>query len=95
MLNKISTILFLIGVLIIIILNIKLIKNKTFHPIYHTITIIFALLFMGVGWLINEFGESYSSYVPSYSQYDKNGKLIAGTVYADYPGNVGGLGWIL
>ena len=57
MLNKISTILFLIGVLMIIILNIKLIKNNNFDPVYNTITILIAIVFMVIGWIINEYGN--------------------------------------
>ena len=96
MINKISTIIFLLGILILFIVNIKIIHSKENYSIQQQIImtscIIISIIMIIGAWILREFrhNEKYG-----YDYTYQTGKLVGGTVYASYPENVGGLGWIL
>jgi hypothetical protein len=91
MIDKISTIVFLIGMLILIIVHIKLLHTE--HCIIMTIVAAIAIIIIGSAWILREVRdkEQYTDYPFGY----KSGKIVAGTVYSSYPHAVPGLGWVL
>lgn len=93
--NRLPTIIFLIGILILIITQLRILKKDTSH-VYTTIWIIFAIILLVVAWIIRQVQISkYEKYANDYDYAIQNGLLVAGTVYAAYPEQVGGLGWVL
>lgn len=100
MIDNLATILFLIGVLILIGSRIYMQKSKTCTPKQRAIMSICALvsiLFMGGAWILREM-RNKEKYYPfpddDYRYAIESGKLVGGTVYASYPENSPGLGWI-
>jgi hypothetical protein len=91
MTDKISTIVFLIGMLTLIIVHIKFLKEERF--ITMTIVAAIGIIMMGSAWVLREVRdkEQYTYYPFGY----KSGKIVAGTVYSSYPHAVPGLGWVL
>jgi hypothetical protein len=83
MVDKLSTGLFTIGILILII------NSSISSNIWSFISIIL----MVVAWILREVREN-EGYVNAYDRARKTGYLVGGTVYASYPENVPGLGWI-
>ena len=56
-----------------------------------TIWVIFSIILISGAWILREYKhEKYD-----YNYAIQNGKLVGGTVYASYPEQVGGLGWVL
>ena len=96
--NRLPTIIFLIGILILIITQLRILKKDTSH-VYTTIWIIFAIILLVVAWIIRQAQirqiRKYEKYANDYDYAIQNGLLVAGTVYAAYPEQVGGLGWVL
>jgi hypothetical protein len=95
MIDIISTIMFLIGLMILLIVHGKMLhSNKDYNrgkQITMTIWVVISVVILGAAWVIREFRntEKYNNY--GY----RSGKIVGGTVYASYPEKVGGLGWIL
>lgn len=89
--NKLTTIVFILIVFILILLHIKIIHSRTKNT--HEILLIFFvdIIILVIVWTIIDsiYKEKYE-----YKNAHKSGKIVAGTVYADYPEQVGGLGWI-
>jgi len=92
MIDKLSTILFLIGIMILIFSHIKIIHCTKKDIITTSILVVDALIFLVVAWVLREIrnNENYD-----YNYAIQSGKLVGGTVYASYPQQVGGLGWVL
>ena len=95
MIDKLSTIIFLIGILILIIPNIMLLRKKSDVDYKQLVTLniytIISVIVIGIAWFLRE--------RKVHEQYDYNralitGQLVGGTVFASYPDNVPGLGWI-
>ena len=95
MIDKISTIIFLIGILVLIVPNMILLHKKSKIDYNQLITLniyaVFSIIVIGIAWLLRERNacEQYN-----YKYALKTGQLAGGTVYASYPDNVPGLGWI-
>ena len=94
MIDKLSTILFLTGIMILIFSHINIHSGKCTKKNIMTMSILvtIAIIFLIVGWVLREVrnNEKYE-----YNYAIQSGKLIGGTVYASYPQQVGGLGWVL
>ena len=95
MINKLSTIIFLVGLLILLAVNIIMIHSKEDYnqqkKVTMTIWVIFSIILISGAWILREYKhEKYD-----YNYAIQNGKLVGGTVYASYPEQVGGLGWVL
>ena len=95
----ISTILFLISILILIIINIKMLNSKYSYnynnKINMSIWTITSIIILTVSFILVNKKETYDDLQKDYQPYMEEGKIVGGTVYASYPQQVGGLGWIL
>ena len=96
MIDKLSNIIFLIGLLILIGVHIKMMRSTEDYnqkqKLIMTIWIIVSILFIVGGWILREIRhkEKYD-----YDYAYQSGKLVGGAVYASYPENVPGLGWVI
>jgi c-di-AMP phosphodiesterase-like protein len=91
MMCKLSTILFLVGFIMSILITIKVMYSK--EKLSKIVILLFVtIVILEASWILEKFKnkEKYE-----YENAYKNGKIISGTVYADYPQEVGGLGWVL
>ena len=90
MIDKLSNIIFLIGLLILIGVHIEDYNQK--QKLITTIWIIVSILFIVGGWILREIRhkEKYD-----YDYAYQSGKLVGGAVYASYPEKVPGLGWVI
>lgn len=95
MIDKLSTTIFLVGILILIVPNVILLRKKTEIKYTQLVTLsiytavsIFAL---GFAWLWRE-KKAKEKY--DYNYAIRSGQLVGGAVFASYPDNVPGLGWI-
>lgn len=95
MIDKLSTIIFLGGILILIVPNVILLRKKTDIKYTQLVTLsiytvvsIFVLVFAWL-WREKKAKEKYG-----YDYAIRSGQLVGGTVFASYPDNVPGLGWI-
>ena len=84
-----SDILFMSGLLILI-LQIILLYSKDGMSMYILFMVISVLL-ITLGWIYKNISEKY----PDYNYAKQTGKLVSGTVFASYPENAPGLGWII
>lgn len=97
MIDKISTILFLVGLLILLVVHVKMLhSNKDYNhdqQITMTIWVAISIVILGAAWILREFRnkEKFNNYPYAY----KTGKIVGGTVYTSYPEEMPGLGWIL
>jgi hypothetical protein len=97
MIDKISTILFLIGLLILLAVHVKMLhSNKNYNhdqQITMTIWVVISIVVLGAAWVIREirYKDNFNNYRYAY----QSGKIVGGTVYASYPDEVPGLGWIM
>ena len=97
MIDKTSTILFLIGLLILLAVHVKMLhSNKNYNhdqQITMTIWVVISIVVLGAAWVIREirYKDNFNNYPYAY----KSGKIVGGTVYASYPDEVPGLGWIM
>lgn len=94
MIHNLSTILFLIGIMILIFSHIKLIHSCNYTKrdvITMSIYLVVAIILVGVAWILREVrnNEKYKDFPL------RTGKLLGGTVFASYPDNVPGSGWIM
>jgi len=96
MIDKLSTIIFLIGLLILICVHIKMMRSKEYYnqkdKSIMTLWVVVSILLIGAGWIIGEIRDK-EKYAYDYAY--QSGKLIGGTVYASYPENSPGLGWVV
>ena len=95
MIDKLSTIIFLIGILILTIPNIMLLSKKSGVDYKQLVTLniytVISVIIILFAWFLRE--------TKAREQYDYNralrtGYLAGGTVFVSYPDNVPGLGWI-
>ncbi len=95
MIDKLSTILFLVGILILIINNMYFIGVCNFNNqmVIVSICVILSIILVIVAWVLRERREK-SNKENFYDYAYQDGRLIAGTVFASYPDNVPGIGWI-
>ena len=97
MIDKISTIMFLVGLMILLMVHVKMLHSKKVYnrgkQITMTIWVVISVAILGAAWILREFRntEKYNNYQYAY----RTGKIVGGTVYASYPEQTGGLGWIL
>jgi phosphatidylglycerophosphate synthase len=82
MIDKLSTILFLCGLLVLIVVHDR-----------GVIWVVMCVVVLITSWIIREARnkETYTNYPYGY----KSGKLVGGTVYTSYPDLSPGLGWVL
>ena len=94
MIDKLSTILFLVGIMMLIVTHLYLLRTgkSCSHKqmLIMSIWVVVSIILMGIAWILREkkVNENYYDYAV------RDGKLVAGTVFASYPENVPGLGWI-
>ena len=95
MIDKLSTILFLVGIMILIVTHLYLLrtgKSCTHKQILTmSIWVVLSIILMAVAWILREKRVNEKYYDYAY----QDGKLISGKVFASYPDNVPGTGWIL
>lgn len=95
MIDKLSTIIFLIGIIILIVPNIMLLHKKSYIDYKQLITLniytVISTIVIGIAWFLRE-GKAREMY--DYNRALRTGQLAGGTVFASYPDNVPGLGWI-
>jgi len=90
-----SSITFLILLIIFsVILSFSIVTRIAFTPIHAIIDVILIIcVIISIIKYIRKKQEKYGC--DEYPQSCQNGKIVAGTVYASYPENTPGLGWIL
>ena len=97
MINSISRIFFLIGLIILIIVQTNLLLNteKFSHSekIKLSIPVIASIIFICVAWILKEVSCKKEKY--NYNKEYQPDRIVSGTVYASYPEQTGGLGWVL
>lgn len=95
MIDKLSTIIFLIGILILIIPNIMLLSKKSDVDYKQLVTLniytVISVIVIGIAWFLRE-RKAREQY--DYNSALRTGQLVGGTVFASYPDNIPGLGWI-
>jgi len=95
MIDKLSTIIFLIGILILMVPNIILLRKKSDIDYKQLTTLsiytVISIIVIGIAWLLRE-RKAREQY--DYNHALRTGQLAGGTVFASYPDNVPGLGWI-
>lgn len=93
MIDNLSTLIFLIGLLILIlpyVIIARLKKTMSYDKqIKMMMVVLVAIVFIVAAWVLREKREKYD-----YNYAIQSGKIVAGTVYASYPENAPGLGWI-
>ena len=95
MIDKLSTIIFLIGILILVIPNIMILRKKSDVEYKQLVSLniytIISVILIGIAWFLRErkAPEQYD-----YNHALRTGQLVGGAVFASYPDNVPGLGWI-
>lgn len=93
MISDTSNIFFILGVILIVVANVKLMYKMSVKDIWCSSMITMAGI---ICLIISLFWREY------YERYEINpnfpyvtGKLIGGTVYASYPEKTPGLGWVM
>lgn len=95
LLSKTSKLLLIYGVFLFVMLNTGLCLDCEPKKEFYICVIIIALFSILIGWLLkNKVEKYYYSLDSSYRNAYVTGKLVGGTVYASYPWNVPGLGWV-
>lgn len=98
MINKIYTLLFLLGLLMLIIpyINILYSEKSQLHSniTKKSIFIILSIILLITSWILREY-NAHEKYFNDYNYASQNGLLVGGTVYTKFPENIPGLGWIL
>jgi hypothetical protein len=92
---KLSLVLFILGLSALLISNIILIYHS--RDYYYLAMFLFATILLLLGWVLRDKEEKYRNCFGWPNAYDRSiqsGKIVAGTVYADYPENTPGLGWL-
>ena len=92
---KTSDVIFWLGVCILIVsqASICCLRNKLTAKIilYFGLLNIVAIVLLITAWAMRKYAEKYLS---DYRSAYVTGKVVAGTVYVDNPGNYPGLGWL-
>lgn len=98
MIDKLSTILFSFGLLLLICTYASLLysgKQCTHDDLAKkSILIILSVILISTAWVLREY-KANEKYSGGYNYAYQNGLLVGGTVYAAHPENAPGLGWIL
>ena len=85
----ISTLIFIIGIIMLLVSHMKILDQ----PNYHTLIVIIALILICAGWILRE-RELQKEKFDNLNYARIQGDIVGGTVYASYPDQTPGLGWI-